>query len=220
MLLESDNEGALILCSADGVVRRHWRQGVAEAHSVQEVAALAALEALLESDSPPQLLLLHLTLPALGAAQGVVRLRRLFPAVRIMVFADRPWNDEGLYLLQHGVHGYFNTYSNPTLLAKAVDLALSGQVLISRELMTALIQNLQARAPERAPEMVDRITAGLTERECEIVRGVCDGLSNKRIANRLEITERTVKSHLSSIFRKTGTRDRLHLAMRMNGHCT
>jgi DNA-binding CsgD family transcriptional regulator len=58
---------------------------------------------------------------------------------------------------------------------------------------------------------------GLTEREAEIAHLVAQGNNNKQIARMLEITERTVKSHLTEVFRKVGVNDRLSLALRISG---
>ena len=59
---------------------------------------------------------------------------------------------------------------------------------------------------------------GLTPREKEIVQQIGGGSSNKEIAYHLHVSEKTVKAHLTSIFRKLGVSDRLHLALYVNGH--
>jgi len=57
----------------------------------------------------------------------------------------------------------------------------------------------------------------LSEREVQVARLIANGASNKEIADRLVITERTVKAHLTAIFEKLGVRDRLQLSLRVNG---
>ena len=58
---------------------------------------------------------------------------------------------------------------------------------------------------------------GLSEREGQVAKLVAGGASNKEIADRLSIAERTVKAHLTAIFEKTGARDRLQLSLKVNG---
>ncbi len=58
----------------------------------------------------------------------------------------------------------------------------------------------------------------LTEREKEVTQAVITGASNKEIARQLDITERTVKAHLSAIFQKLDVRDRMHLMLVVRGH--
>jgi DNA-binding NarL/FixJ family response regulator len=64
---------------------------------------------------------------------------------------------------------------------------------------------------------IDDWSALLSEREAQVARLVAAGFSNREIADRLAITERTVKAHLTAIFEKLGLRDRLQLSLRING---
>jgi RNA polymerase sigma factor (sigma-70 family) len=68
---------------------------------------------------------------------------------------------------------------------------------------------------ENARRAVGALLASLTERERGVAEAVASGLSNKEVARRLGITERTVKAHLSSAFRKLGVRDRMQLVVRL-----
>ncbi|MEJ2059478.1 MAG: response regulator transcription factor [Gammaproteobacteria bacterium] len=208
----------VLLCSANEQVRARWLEALDDGLRSLACGSFAALRTWL-GERENLLVLLHMQLPDLGGAEGIVRLREAHPGLPVLVFADHPNNQEGLYLLKHGVNGYFNTYLSPPLLRRAMGLAGSGQVLVSSELMKALLDQLQTYAPERMDESIQRMLARLTDREYEIVKKICEGKSNKRIAISLNISERTVKAHLSSIFRKTGIPDRLQLAMRFNGQC-
>ena len=69
-------------------------------------------------------------------------------------------------------------------------------------------------ATPKAPVDIQSLTA----REQQVARAVAGGASNKEVARTLNITERTIKAHVSAIFLKLGARDRLHLSLIMNGH--
>ncbi|MBT3045713.1 MAG: response regulator transcription factor [gamma proteobacterium symbiont of Ctena orbiculata] len=96
-----------------------------------------------------------------------------------------------------------------------------GEVWVGRSLLFKLMNRLSSMASPQAEERgmqggsADSL-AKLTEREREIAQHVGAGDSNKVIARKLDITERTVKAHLSSIFRKTNTKDRLQLGLLIN----
>ncbi len=201
-----------IICSANAVVRSRWKDALESVPDhTQEIAELAALLRLLTS-AKPEIVLLHLSLPQLGGRSGVVALRRDHPNKRFLVFADQPVEAEGLLLLQAGVYGYCNTYMAPGLLARAVEAVQEGEVWVGWNLMQRLIKGLGATVTvecDQAGGVLDK----LTEREREIAQHIAGGASNKVIASSLDITERTVKAHLSTIFRKTETRDRLQLAL-------
>ncbi|WP_265947899.1 response regulator transcription factor [Dechloromonas sp. A34] len=87
-----------------------------------------------------------------------------------------------------------------------------GQALLSKLVgSTSRILGQQPRPPR------DDWAKLLSERECQVARLVAGGASNKEIANQLEISERTVKAHLTSIFEKLSLRDRLQLSLKING---
>jgi len=210
--------GELWLCSASDAVRKRWREACGDGLSLVDIDSLPHLERRFGRHSDA-LILLHLQIPGLAGAEGAVQMIQQHPDARFLIFADRPDNNEGLYLLRHGSYGYSNTYLASRLLARAIDLVESGQVLVSRDLMAALVRMLAVAPPTKMPDDIREILQQLTGREREIMHKVCEGMNNKQIANLFNITERTVKAHLSSIFRKTHTNDRLHLAMRMNDYC-
>jgi DNA-binding CsgD family transcriptional regulator len=82
--------------------------------------------------------------------------------------------------------------------------------------MQRLILDSYAKAKEKAVSESEQKLAGLTNREREIAQLIAQGQSNLEIAANLDITERTVKAHLSSIYEKTKTGSRLNLALLVN----
>ncbi len=205
-----------MICATDREdIRNRWFEGLAGHRQVREIRSMDALHAELERNGA-EIVLLHLGLPGLDGEAGVQQLRASFPGVQVFCFADMPENTEGLRLLQHGISGYANAFMNPALLARAVDVIESGQVWLGQRLMQALISNMaNGGAPGGVPENPE--LQRLTARERQIVQVLSEGASNKIIARKLDITERTVKAHLTSIFEKTGTHDRLELALLVQG---
>lgn len=207
-----------ILCCADKNIRERWSQGIANSSKVCEVLSYSQLMCCLR-DTTPELILLHLNLPGLDGFDGVLNLRMDQPDHRLFVLSNKPSDEEGLSLFKTGIRGYANTYIDPRLLAKAVEVVRSGEVWVGRRLMTRLIEQSGRSARRRGDVESRRLLGLLTEREREIALLVGRGASNKQIANKLDITERTVKAHISSIFEKIGAQDRLQLALLVNGHC-
>jgi DNA-binding NarL/FixJ family response regulator len=97
------------------------------------------------------------------------------------------------------------------------DVVLQGGLWIGESLMQRLLQGT-ARIPMPAPVGAPSDWAALlTEREREVALAVAEGASNKEVARRLSITERTVKAHAGAIFEKLGVRDRLQLSLVVHG---
>lgn len=190
-----------------------WRDALDSSFQTGTVANFDLLRQWLAA-RPAGLLLLHHRLPGLHGRDGVVQLHKAHPNLRIILFSDRPGDDEGLTFLMAGIRGYCNTYMAQPLLAQAVRTVLDGEVWVGWSLMQRLIRAVGAGA---VPGAGGNGLEGLTARELDTARLVAGGASNKVIASELGITERTVKAHLGSIFQKTGTKDRLQLALLVNG---
>lgn len=207
----------IILCSANVSLLQRWQQGVAEFAQVRKLHAANAIGACLAADNP-QLMLLHISLPGLNGIQGVAALRRKCPGLKLMIFSDIPDEEEGIALFKLGVHGYANAHMSPELFTEAVKVVQSGEVWVGRKIIQRLIADLVGvNWQKSAAKDCSQTLRSLTAREREIALLISKASSNKRIAAKLKVTERTVKAHLSSIFRKTGTHDRLQLALHVNG---
>ncbi len=206
----------ILLCSANTDIRNRWKQGLADLVNIVEAGDRAAMLRELNALEPNPLLL-HLQLPQLNGAGGVRSLLQTMPRLSVFVFSDKPREEEGLELLVAGIRGYANTYMDPRIIETAVDVVSKGEIWVGRRLIQRLIEDVARNS--RAPVLTDaKALAQLTEREKEIAALVGQGATNKTVAASLGITERTVKAHLSRIFSKTGTKDRLQLALMVNAY--
>jgi DNA-binding NarL/FixJ family response regulator len=206
----------ILVCSPDKKIRQRWRQGLDESADVHEVDSVEGLEQGLMNHKA-ELVLLHLSLPDLNGTEGVASLRRKYPAATVMVFSDVPEEKEGINLFASGVSAYANTYMSPVLLTEAVKVVQLGEIWVGKKLMQSIIANLARLTRAQGSESTANALSLLTEREQEIAKFLAEGASNKVIASRIGVTERTVKAHLTSIFRKTGATDRLQLALLIHG---
>lgn len=134
-------------------------------------------------------------------------LLKTFPFLDTMVLSDIPSFKEGKKILSLGAKGYANTYIHKEHLLQALNMIESGNIWLYPEFMQHLITQIK---PKNSGNDTLKI---LTERENEIALHISNGATNKEIASKLSITERTVKNHLSHIFEKLGITDRLSLAL-------
>lgn len=127
----------------------------------------------------------------------------------VVVFSDTPKTEEGRELILAGVRGYANSYIHATLLPDLMDEVQRGNVWAVPEILQAILRNFLHTKP--APTAVSYNLSDLSEREAEVYAELMTGASNKDIARRLNITERTVKAHVAAILKKSGAPDRVHL---------
>jgi len=198
----------ILLASHNESVRERWAQALDAYRQVAHVDNFDRLK-LFMAQRPPEMLLLHLGLPGMQGVQDIADLKHLCPGCRIILFADVPFDQEGLAALRVGAEGYANTCITSRMLEKAVEVVLLGELWVGRRLMQSVLSQWRQIAQPSPLEV-------LSERERQVALLVVEGLSNKRIAAELGVTERTVKAHLTSAFRKTGIRDRTALAVRLS----
>jgi two-component system NarL family response regulator len=159
-----------------------------------------------------QLLLLDLDMPGVGSAVAVAALASFSPATRIVVLSGPLDDERELALFRAGAWGCCRRDIDAQLLKRVVHAVGLGEIWIRRSLTKRLIDELGRDETPREGRMRTRL-ASLTHREQQIAALVGSGGSNKQIARALAISERTVKAHLTEIFRKVGTADRLKLAL-------
>jgi two-component system nitrate/nitrite response regulator NarL len=141
-------------------------------------------------------------------------------ALRIIIIedqSDRQIDQHALF--KAGAHGFCKGNISDDLLNRAVQMVCEGEYWIQRKLIARMINELARELPvfHKHPSLDESSAIDvLTPRELEVARMVRLGGNNKMIARELDISERTVKAHLSAIFRKLEIQNRLHLALYFN----
>ena len=205
----------VLIASATASVRRRWSRGLQGSFPTHEVADRKALEWTM-ANQKPDVLLLDLSLPQLSGIEGISEIQHLSPSTNIILLTSTTNDKEAIRALMGGAKGYSSSDIDPSLLMKAIEVVQKGEIWVGRkfvphilEELTSLIQRHQKTSSEQPRASLE----GLTHREYQIAESIGNGLSNKEIAIQFRITERTVKAHLNSIFRKLKITDRLRLAL-------
>lgn len=161
--------------------------------------------------------LVHLSFENVADVESVKRLQKEFPESKIMVLEDVPNETHCVDLIKSGILGYGNTYIEPSILIEAIKVVSMGEIWISKRVMQWIASHCTYEAIKPVIAQDQRLLDNLTAAEIKILNHLLNGDSNKTIARRLDISDRTVKAHLTSIFRKTGIKDRLHLVLAASG---
>jgi two-component system nitrate/nitrite response regulator NarL len=165
----------------------------------------------------PDVLVLDLALPGLRRLVGLPGIQNMSPSTRILALTDAPSEDEGVSALKAGAKGYCLRTVDPEHLVKAVAALQRGEVWVSRRLIPGLVAEIRRLMKSRANEGARRARGirleHLTARQRVVAELIGRGASNKEIASLLNISERTVKAHVTGAFRNVGVSDRLQLAL-------
>ncbi len=209
--MTAEQDQVLIACRDDGISDR-FTQVLGDCFAVTQVATWQDSVSILER-SRFQVLLLDPALLPDGRSDAVRDLSVAAPDVRMIILESAdPGEIDQIALFRNGVHGFCGTDISPDLLVKAVTSVCNGELWMQRGLITRVVEDL---ARVRSPAAGNKVKC-LTPRELEVAQMVHRGGNNKTIARKLDISERTVKAHLSAIFRKLEIENRLHLALFFN----
>lgn len=161
----------------------------------------------------PDVILIDLMMPGLSAADSIRKLKQLVPACNIIVFTS--FAEDGMLrdTLQAGAIGYLLKDASRHDLVSAVRSVALGQPWLHESMQRQLVELL------RKPPPADPFAA-LTPRERSVLELIGEGLSNRRIAQRLNLTEGTVKGYVSAVLEKIGVADRTQAALYFNRHTT
>lgn len=171
-------------------------------------AAADGEEALrLVAEFRPVVALLDLRMPRTDGIVATQRIRAQYPKTQVVVLTTYAEDADIIAALSAGALGYLTKDANRVQIANAVRAAAAGQSTLDPQVQQRLVAAASGTA-KATPSTVDSLPDDLSPREAEVLRLVAQGLSNREIAQRLYISEPTVKSHINRLFAKTGVRDR------------
>jgi len=205
----------VLIASADAELRQRWAHGLRNAYTIHEVGDQVDLKRSM-TNSRPAVLLLDSNLPQMAEVRGVPAIQRLCLSTRIILFTSVHDEKEEISALKCGAKGYCKKEIDPSQLRKAVEVVQKGEVWVRRKTICRLLAEVcsfSETGPKDSPPLTEVYLQYLTPRERQIALLVGHGAANKEIASRINISERTVKAHLTSIFQKLQISDRLRLGL-------
>nr|WP_295684194.1 response regulator transcription factor [uncultured Lachnoclostridium sp.] len=157
-------------------------------------------------ETNPDVLLLDINMPAMNGLQTLQELRRNNNKQKVLMLTIHNEIEYLLRAVDIGVNGYILKDSESSVLKKAIYTIYQGETYIEPSLTPELKERMQ-----RCSSLAN--TEVLTRREIDVLKLLAEGLFNKEIAYRLSISEKTVKNHVSNIFKKISVSDRTQAAV-------
>jgi two-component system, NarL family, response regulator LiaR len=158
----------------------------------------------------PDIVLLDVSMPGLSGIEAAAMIKTASPRTRVIIVTVHT-DDEFLFeAIKAGAMGYLLKDSTPEELVRAVRVVHQGEALLASAMAAKVVKEF---ARTTGSHDLAPVLTPLTQREGEILTHVANGLANKEIAQRLGISERTVKNHLSNIMEKLQVNSRTQAAI-------
>ena len=180
--------------------------GLGQDVSLVEVASIAELEERLAQKSDWDLVLLDLNMPGAYGFSGLVLLRGQYPQIPVVMISAQEEASVVVRAREFGASGFIPKSSPLEVIQSAVRAVLDGDAWWPPQADEAVVVSDEARAARAG-------LASLTPQQFRVLTMVCEGLLNKQIAFELNVSEATVKAHVTAIFRKLGVRTRTQAAL-------
>jgi len=198
----------VLLADDQALVRGGFRM-ILEARDDFEVVGEAAngAEAVeLAQRAQPDVILMDVRMPVLDGVEATRRLVASGSPARVLILTTFDLDEYVHAAIRAGASGFLLKDVEPEELVAAVRVVADGEALLAPSVTRRLLERFADTLPPEAPSPdLD----ALTSRELETLRLLAGGLSNAEIADQLVVTEATVKTHVSSVLRKLGVRDRV-----------
>jgi DNA-binding NarL/FixJ family response regulator len=196
----------VLLCDDQALVRSGFRM-ILDARPDLEVVGEAedGLEAVEQTRTlEPDVVVMDVRMPNLDGIAATRQIVGSGSTARVLILTTFDPDEYVYEAIRAGASGFLLKDVKPEELADAIRVVAAGNALLGASVTTRLLERFG-----ETPAVAARSLEDLTERERETLRLVAEGLSNAEIAERLVVSETTVKSHVSSVLRKLGVRDRV-----------
>lgn len=203
-------QASLYIVMPDELSQADVRNNLPDIYAVSGFSDLDTMFSLTE-ENMPQLIICHQSLFEDADSDRLSNLTQRCSESRVLIMGPpRPMTIQ-IAALKQGARGYFNDELPLTKLHDALQLILHGEVWVERHVISGLIEEL-THTPTITHQQKQALDS-LSPKEVEVAKLVSHGATNKMIAREMDITERTVKAHLTTIFQKMSLPDRLSLAI-------
>jgi DNA-binding NarL/FixJ family response regulator len=209
----ADERIRILLVEDHALVRSAIRQAL-DAPDVEIVGEARNAEEALELAPRvrPDLLLLDIDLPGMSGIEAVRELAPRLPETKVVMLTVSTDRRDLLEAMRHGAAGYLTKDLTGDALLRAVRGVPRGDLAMSRKHAALVVEHLQ-RGGGTGPAS-NEVSGLLSSREHDVLRLLAEGLTDREIAGALAISPRTVESHVSSVLRKLGVRNRAEAAQR------
>ena len=193
---------------------RSWNEVLKRQYKTKLISDCIKLDQYRDENGVPDLLIIDAQMPVCKDLDLSALKRQ---SGKTLVIGDSFPEDKQITVILEGSSGYVDKSLSADLIPRVIESVLKGEIWLGRQLIPKMIASLEAKNHDKVRFDLDnlRLLSGLTEREKQVTRYINCGETNHKIAKEMNISDRTVKAHLASIYRKLGVEDRFQLVVKL-----
>lgn len=191
------------------------REGIKKLLELEEGIEIVAVaqdgEEALEkiASNRPDVVLLDINMPKMNGIECLKQIKAKYTKTKVIMLTIHEDSEYLIKTINIGAEGYVLKDADVSSLVKAIQKVVSGDIYIHPTLSNVLVKAYKRKDDEEEEDLI----AGLTRREYEVISLISKGFNNKEIGQELFISEKTVKNHVSNIFKKINVNDRTQAAL-------
>jgi two-component system response regulator DegU len=200
----------ILVCDDHTLVREGFTKMLELSPEFQVVAQASSAKEALEKvrQINPDVVIMDIKLPGINGIEATRMIKQEFPDIEVMILSMYDEEEYVIESVKAGATGYVLKDISQEDLFRAIKTVYSGGSMIQPALARKVLREFAHLARETTGVSKASLLKELSDREVKVLQYVADGMSNKEIADKLMISEKTVKAHLRSIFRKLEVGDR------------
>jgi two-component system, NarL family, response regulator DegU len=173
-------------------------------HVYEAANGLELIELLKIADPLPEIVLLDLRMPVMDGVEATEKIKELFPEVKIIILTMQDDESFILHMIEKGINSFLLKNVEPEELERVIKTLQTREFYFNEKLSDMVVKALYSKGKKTSSIYYDSL---FTEREIEILKLICEELTNQEIADKLNVSKRTIDGHRTSLFEKSGVKN-------------
>lgn len=207
-----DNLCKIVLVDDHSLFRDGLKYVIGQSENMQVIAEASNGAEFLDivQTTEPDIVLMDISMPKMNGIEATTKAMKQFPNLKIIALTMFGDENYCYSMLQAGARGFVLKEAGCDELILAINKVLNGDNYFSNSILTSIIKSQAVLNKSKNPE---EEPIKFSKRELELIRLICDGYSNKEIAEKLSISQRTIEGNRFNLLNKTGAKDSVNLAL-------
>ncbi len=173
-------------------------------HVYEASNGLELIELLKIADPLPEIVLLDLRMPVMDGVEATEKIKELFPGIKIIILTMQDDESFILHMIEKGINSFLLKNVEPEELERVIKTLQTREYFFTQKLSNLVLKALYSKGKKTTSIYYDSL---FTDREIEVLKLICEEMTNQEIADKLNVSKRTIDGHRTALFEKSGAKN-------------